>query len=62
MNTCNSHAKFGYQTQARQEINKITYQKLQQTLSVTLMLNLFGTQKEHWNLKSIGNQIKSLII
>ena len=60
MDTYNSHAKFGCQTQARQKINKITYRKSQQTPSLTLILNFFGTLTEHWNFKYIGNRIKKL--
>ena len=62
MDTCNSHAKFGCQTQARQKINKITYQKLQQKLFLTLILSFFGTLIGNWNIKYIKNQINNLSI
>ena len=62
MNTCNSHAKFGCQTQACQEINKITYRKSQQTLSLTSILSFFGTLTENWNIEYIKNQINNLSI
>ena len=62
MDTYNSHAKFGCQTQARQKINKITYRKSQQTLSLTLILNFFEMLTEHLNFKYIENHIKNLSI
>ena len=39
MNNWNSHAKFGFQTQACREINKITHWKSHQTLSLTSILS-----------------------
>ena len=58
MNTYNSRDKFGCQTQALREINKITYQRLKQTLALTSILNFYGTLTENWNNKSIGKHIK----
>ena len=62
MDTCNSHAKFGCQTQSRQKINKIKYRKSQQTLSLTSILSLLGILTENWNIKYIENQINNLSI
>ena len=62
MDTCNSHAKFVCQTQDHQEINKITYRKSQQTLSLTSILSFSGILTENWNIKYIKNQINNLSI
>ena len=62
MNTCNSHAKFGCQTQARQKINNIAYRKSQQTLSLNFILSFFGTLTVNWNIKYIENQTNNLSI
>ena len=62
MNVCNLHAKLGRQTQACQEINKITYRKLHQTLSLNSILNFYKTLTEHWNTKSTEKLIKNLSI